>query len=216
MRPGRLWWWIQRDCKRGGRAAWHDHVTSKKILLWKHPGYPLAEVPVCVLTGRETWLLTCWMLASWTHFTERSWKIVLHDDGTLTPEIISRLHAMFPHFSVVPLLESDAGMEPVLRTYPHCATYRKQHPLARKIFDVPFYCKEQRFILLDSDVLFFQKPVEILQWVDSGSEECRFNRDAQDALLVSPAEAEAKFSVKLWPQANSGICLLYRPALDCQ
>jgi hypothetical protein len=125
------------------------------------------------------------------------------------------LQSLFRNTRFVRRTESDAEMARVLRAFPMCMQYRSSHPLGLKIFDMAHYAESERFLVLDSDVLFFRPPREIMDW-SRGPEprECWFNEDIQESALISAADAEDDLGVKLWPRVNSGLCLLHRPAID--
>lgn len=216
MTPGRLWWLARRDWQRGWDAARHDYFSSEKILRWHNPIFREAAepVPVHLLTGAKDWLLACWMLASWFHYTGRNWSVVLHDDGTLSEEAKSHLLRLFPGARFIASGEAESEIDEALAPFPHCREYRRAHPLARKIFDVPHFAKNERFLILDSDILFFQRPARILHWCASARDECWFNEDAAESSLLPETEARERFGITLWPRVNSGLCLLAKSALD--
>ena len=91
--PGRLWRLLKRDVKRGLSASYHDYKTRPLIQKWSWPFWNDApmSVPIHVLTGEKDWQLCAWMLASFFHYTEQTWNLVIHDDGTLTEEIRGEL-----------------------------------------------------------------------------------------------------------------------------
>jgi hypothetical protein len=105
-------------------------------------------------------------------------------------------------------------MERVLTPFPFCADYRKSNPLARKVFDIPHFAENDRFLVFDSTLLFFRPPIEIIEWTNAGSAECWFNEDVQERSLVTAAEAATELRVQLWPRVNSGLCLLQKSAID--
>ena len=214
-RPGRLWWLFRRDWQRGWKATFHEYFTLPRIVEWSNPfsGNP-ASVPIHLLTGKNDWLLAAWMLASWFHFTGRNWDIVIHDDGTLPETAATRLRLLFPAARIVPRREADTAMDPVLDRFPHCLAYRNSHPLGLKIFDIPQFTAGSRFAIFDSDLLFFDRPEEIVRWVEDGSEACWFNRDVADSSLISRQEAAEKLGIDLWQGVNSGLCLLAKDAID--
>ena len=83
--PGRLLWLLRRDLRRGWTGARHARRTVPKIARWQWP-FPEEKpqpVPLHVLTGAGDWQLAAWMLASWFYFSEQTWSVVIHDDGTL-------------------------------------------------------------------------------------------------------------------------------------
>lgn len=215
--PGRLWWQLSRDVKRGWGATYHDYFTLPRIEEWAWPYWsePAATVPIHVLTGANDWRLCAWMLASFFHSTGLAWPVVIHDDGTLGEEARSALRELHPHAEIIARAEADAELSRVLRAFPFCEDYRRAHPLALKIFDVPHFARGERFLLIDSDVLFFQHPREIVEWAAVPErDECWFNEDVKESALLTAGEAREDLDVKLWSRVNSGLCLLSRAAVD--
>jgi hypothetical protein len=216
MTPGRLWYLAQRDWQRGLAATWHDRVTSRRILAWNNPrtAEPPDEIPVHILSGKDDWLLACWMLASWFHTTERNWRVILHDDGHLPAEAASAFEKIAPCIRRISAHEADNAVLAALAGHTACRDYRRAHPLARKIFDVPALTPGERFIILDSDVLFFRKPESILRWCAYGGDECWFNEDVKEAFPIPLTEVQATLGITVWPRVNSGLCLLNRSTID--
>ncbi|MEO6739647.1 MAG: hypothetical protein ABIP20_05305 [Chthoniobacteraceae bacterium] len=214
--PGRLWWLLKRDLKRGLSASYHDYKIRPLIQKWNWPFWNEApmSVPVHVLTGEKDWQLCAWMLASFFHYTEQTWNIVIHDDGTLTEEIRREFSALFKTARIIPRAQADATLDAVLKPLPFAYEYRGMHPLALKIFDMPYYCEAPRFIMLDSDVLFFNHPREIMDWAESGAKECWFNEDIAEGSLLPERDALEDLGVKLWPRVNSGLALITKEAID--
>jgi hypothetical protein len=210
--PRRLWGLL----RRGWRASWHRSKTLPRIRKWQRPFWSEhpRTVPVHVLTGKNDWELAAWMLASWFHFSECAWPVVIHDDGTLTNEAGGVLRALFPDVRIITRAEADKAMETVLKPFPFLYEYRALHPLALKILDVAHFTRGGRMIVLDSDLLFFGYPREILDWTDKNNEESWFNEDAAEGSLVSAQEAKEELDVTLWPRVNSGLCLLHKPTID--
>ena len=120
--PGRIWWQISRDVKRGWDASYHDYQTLPRIEEWFWPywGEKSAQVPVHVLTGAKDWRLSAWMLASFFHFSEVAWPVVIHDDGTLTDEARTTLGNLFEGARIISRAEADATMTRLLRPFPFC------------------------------------------------------------------------------------------------
>ena len=185
--PGRLWRQIRRDIKRGYEASYHHYKTLPKIDNWTWPFWREVPqtVPVHILAGEDDWRVAAWTLASWFHFTEFAWPVVIHDDGTLPEEGRARLQTLFASARIISRSEADAAVAPLLHAFPFCADYRRAHPLALKIFDVPHFAAEPRFIVFDSGLLFFNHPREILDWVAADSDDCWFNEDARERSLPS-------------------------------
>jgi hypothetical protein len=215
--PGRAWWLARRDWQRGPAATWHDYVTCDRLpARWRNPAddLPPEEIPVCLLTGRADLRCALWMLASWFHFTRRNWRLFVHDDGTLRSEDAALLRRLFPHAVVRGSAETDRAMEKILRSFPAARAYRAAHVLARKAFDIPALSAAGPFIVLDSDLLFFAEPREILDWVDARPATCWFNQDVAEACELADADVFRQYGFHLWPRVNSGLCLLQSEAID--
>lgn len=216
IRPGRLWWLLKRDLRRGWGATRQHYFTLPRIEEWSWPfwGEKPQEIPVHVVAGAEDWRLAAWTLASWFHFSENAWPVVIHDDGTLPKDGRATLEALFPKARVITRAEADDAMEPVLKAFPFCYEYRGMHPRALRIFDVPHFTTGEQFILFDSTLLFFSFPREILDWVNAKNDECWFNEDAEESSLITTKEAQDELEVKLWSRVNSGLGLIYKKAID--
>lgn len=216
--PGRLWWLLRRDLKRGWSASYHDYKTRPRIPEWRWPCWnetPMTT-PVHVLTGKNDWQLCAWMLASFFHFSQQTWRVVIHDDGTLPEDARAALKQIIRSARLITRDEADVAMDKALAPFPFCHDYRNKHPLALKIFDAAHFCGADRFLLLDSDVLFFAHPSEIMDWANGREGSCWFNEDVTEGALVTAEHAWEELGVKLWERVNSGLCLLTKRALDLE
>ena len=210
MTPGRLLLLIQRDLHRGPAACHAHYCIAPRIL--RRP-FPLPErtvedVEIHVLTSRYDWIDALWMLASFYRQSGLRVPAVLHDDGSLTPDHFRKIRGVFPAIRSIPRAEADAVIERELGGYPTVLAYRRTHPAALKLIDGPHFCQASRLILIDSDVLFFSPPREILTWLAGERPGCWFNRDMFSAYNLSPEEAATAFGVTLWPEVNVGLCLV--------
>jgi hypothetical protein len=159
--------------------------------------------------------MALWMLASLHKTTELKWPVTLHEDGSLEEAELSVFRRLFPEVRIVRRVDADRIMAERLAAYPRCADYRSRMPHALKCFDVPHFAETPRFLLLDPDVLFFSPPEEILRWVENPADDSSwFNRDFQEPSPIPPERTEAELGVKLWPQVNSGLCLLNRASVS--
>lgn len=216
--PGRLLWLLRRDLKRGWDATYHDYKIKPRIVEWSWPFWsePALPTPIHVLTGKNDWQLCAWALASFFHFSEQTWNVVIHDDGTLPDDARAELKRLFKKARLIARDEADARMDKLLTAFPLCHDYRNQHPLALKIFDFAQFCEAERFLILDSDVLFFRHPREIMNWVAGSASECWFNEDVDEGALLTAEQAWTDLGVPLWPRVNSGLGLIAKPAIDLE
>ncbi len=151
------------------------------------------------------------MLASFHEATRRRWFITLHEDGSLMEADLENFRKIFPEIRIVRPKDAESRMAEVLANYPRCRDYRNRMPHGLKCFDIPEFCEESKYLMMDPDVLFFAPPREIINWAeDSNTRGCWFNRDFQEPSPISPAQAVAELGVPLWPCVNTGLCLLER------
>ncbi len=214
--PGRLLYLTRRRLKLGFHHWMAERFLENRIEEWRlKGGCPEAPVPVHLLTSRHDWRMALWMLVSLHETTRLRWPLILHEDGSLGEEEFGMFTRLFPGIRIVRRPEADAFMASRLASRPRCANYRGRMPHGLKAFDIPQFAQAPRFLLFDPDVLFFARPVEILDWAfDPEDLSCRFNEDFQEPSPITPELAERDLGVKLWPQVNSGLCLLTRESVS--
>lgn len=216
MTPGRFWWILRKDFKRGFRASYYDYAVAGKIRQWENPnaGQAAQPVPIYTLCSKDTVYLCQWMLASWFHFTKRNWNVFVYEDGTLSGAQREILTSFLPSMRLISPRDLDDAMQAALGDKPACSDYRARHPLAKKIFDIPVLAGDSRFILIDTDVLFFREPSDLLRWADSGNGETWFNSDFAEPSPISLDILEKQIGVRPWGKVNSGLCLLPPKVVD--
>jgi len=96
--------------------------------------------------------ITC--LSSFYRCSDRTVDLRLHDDGSITPEDLSRLKAAFPTARVIGRAEADQLAAEGLRALPKCLEFRGVTVMGLKLFD-PLLMGREPFLMLDTDILFF-------------------------------------------------------------
>ncbi len=187
----------------------------RSVRTWLHPPRPPSLEPQLVL-GRddiEVHTLACtrdvpmslWSLKSFIAASGLLPRIVVHDDGSLTSED-RRLYAQhFDGITVLDEADSRTRMEEHLAAWPACLRARR-HPgfyCARKLLDVLFLCDADHVLYVDSDILFFQPPEELLKHARTGTP-C-FSSDYQDAYGAPRAELERWAGAPVEGQVNAGL-----------
>jgi len=177
-----------------------------------------AEVPVSVhmLVSSQTWDAGLMAAISFEHFSGRRWPLFIHEDGSITEAQRTVIERTLPGVRFVPRPEAEARMPRHLSAHPKCLSNRNRHNLFLKFLDFPAYAPYDRFVVLDSDVIFFKRPVEILEWVDAGKEECWFNEDTKEKYCIPRAQIEEALKMKIWERVNTGICLMPKRAISLE
>jgi len=133
---------------------------------------------------------------------------------TLPEEAHTVFKAMFGDVRIISRQEADAALTPKLHAFPFCADYRAKHPRALKLFDIPHFAKSSRFLVFDSDLLFFGYPRELLDLARGDADEMWFAEDMQENALLTAAEARAELGIRIMPRVESGLCLLTKSIID--
>ena len=133
-----------------------------------------APITLHLLTGRRYWYQTAFCLWSLAHAARRPLAPVLLDDGSLTPEFSEPLVRLFPLTKILTAAEIEARLDASLprSRFPSLRQRRDAFPLLRKLTDPHAGLTGWR-LLIDSDLLFFQRPDALLAWHDHPAQPLR-------------------------------------------
>jgi hypothetical protein len=212
MRPGAILLRFRQKFGHGLCVAWYRDVVRPRIL--NTP--PIAntvdgQCEIHVLTSAQDWLNLIWTLKSFYAASGRKYALCIHDDGTLEREHLENLSTLFPVARVISKSKADVEVLSRLAAFPRCLAFRKTNHLAPKVFDFPFYLQSDRMLLLDSDVLFFAEPAELLRAIEDPNYQLNtVNRDIASAYTVDPGEVKSRTGVNLIERFNSGLGLIHK------
>ena len=131
----------------------------------------------------------------------QQWHLAVFDDGTLTEDDYSTLgKRLDPHRTHYLALSNRAGaISAALQAFPRCQRFRKSHPLAQKLLDVPILA-DGPFIFCDCDILFFRRiPHSFLE-----SRTPFFCQEEEDGYSCPPWKLRFKHNYLLTSGLNSG------------
>lgn len=94
-------------------------------------------------------------LGSLLRYSADPLRLRVHDDGSLTPEDLDRLAEGLEEPEVVPRREADGRVEEALADFPVLRSFRRENPLALKLFDAALFAGDD-LAFCDSDVLFLR------------------------------------------------------------
>lgn len=216
MSPGAFVYRFRKTFEHGVVNAYYRDIIRPRILKTR-PVRPSSTDGTCeihVLTSAKDWLNLVWTLKTFYHFSGRNYGLCIHDDGTLTPEVLVVLRHHFPAARFILRSEADAEILAELARFPRCLEFRRTNTLAMKLFDFFHYLKTDRMLLIDSDILFFSEPAELLRRIDNP--QYRFNSvnaDVATSYTTEPAIVAERFGFQLKPLFNSGLGLIHRDSL---
>jgi len=197
-----------------GQLACGRMLSARKISSTKLFGYPKAEFSIHMLSCHRHVEMSLWALKSFSYYARLSPSVFVHDDGTLTTDDVACFNEHIAHCSVVRRAQADVRIREILKDHPHCRDVRfaQGHPLPIKLFDAWAHAPHDVFILMDSDVLFFRRPEELLNHAANGR--ACFSADCQDAYAATTEELRAFMGVDVMPAVNSGLLAIGRSDFD--
>ncbi len=213
---GRLWLKFRQQFGHGLTCAWYRDAVRPRILSTNPVvAADTSVAEIHVLTSKNDYLNLLWALKSFYHISSRRYALCIHDDGTLTDEIRATLAHHFPAARILNRRQAELDVLATLQNYPLCRKFREANHLSPKVFDFRHYLKADRMLLLDSDVLFFTEPTELLRRIESPNYRLNcVNGDIKSAYTVTPELARQHCDVRLIERFNSGLGLIHRESLN--
>lgn len=166
------------------------------------------------LTSHKHLYFYLWSIKSFLLSNNLNPSVVVHDDGTLTKEDIKKLNWHLAGVIIVTKKQADRQVLPLLKNHPSCYKYRSEQKFAKKVFDILLLANSQKIMILDSDVLFFKKPTEIINWAENRVCEMRYNHDPFDTERNIHTRLKKDLEVEYPIGYNSGLQCLSKEILD--
>ncbi|MFP5042393.1 hypothetical protein [Parasediminibacterium sp. JCM 36343] len=137
--------------------------AAKNLVVSKEKnGLPILQV--CFLTGKKFWHQTVFCAYSLQKVTPNNIHFTFYDDGTLSE--ITTIKTQVPNSTCVFINEIEGKVKAVLpeSQFPYLNHKREVYKHIRKLTDVHAGSTGWKLIL-DSDMLFKNKPTEIIEWL---------------------------------------------------
>jgi lipopolysaccharide biosynthesis glycosyltransferase len=156
-----------------------------------------------------------WCLKTFFHYSGLRIRLVIHDNGTLTDDIIQKFLTHFVGCEIIRKRDADIEMRKHLRGYPFSSKFRFDEKegssiMSIRLFDFPIFSKTKKILNLDSDILFFKKPIDIIEYMKN--QKGFFMSDYQNAYSLPVDELNKKLDLKFRNKVNAGI--FYIPGVE--
>ncbi len=186
------------------KASYYKYIYTKNILNTK-PVDADPEIELHHLTCAKDFLNSIWAIKSFHYFSELKFRTVIHDDGTLSK---NQKRIFGQHFTGGEIIEkkyADLQMKEKLRNFNYLSKNRedKKFYCALKLLDPVFFSRSDHIILLDSDILFFNKPEEILNHIKT--RQSFFNSDFQNAYSHTIKQLKKITKIDILEKINAGL-----------
>jgi hypothetical protein len=174
------------------------------------------EVPVSVhlLVSSLTWRIGLMAVLSLEYFSERRWKIFVHDDGSLNQKSRKAILAKLPGAVMITRDAADKIFNSRFADYPACTRNRNNHNFFLKFFDPWIHAPHEKYILLDADVIFYRYPWEIVEWAAQATGRHLYMRDIKEVFCTSRSRIEQYAGFRIPSPFNAGFLCMTKPAID--
>ncbi|HVS70142.1 MAG TPA: hypothetical protein VHQ47_02690 [Phycisphaerae bacterium] len=168
------------------------------------------NVHTCVGHAHVDLTITC--IGSLLRFSADPLSIIIHEDGSLTPEDRARLDAALHHPRIIDRKTADAQMHELLRPFPNLQRFRAANFFAIKILDVSLLTSDPLIAYCDCDILFL-KPFKNLYHIPPGAGGIAMH-DFESAYSIRSWHLLTHPSLRLAKDLNAGLLCLHRSSLD--
>lgn len=199
--------------QRGLWKTWVVHTRKKHYLQALLLADPIESRPdgleAHMLLSHARLTAGLWAFYSLARQSQRALSIVVHDDGSLTAHDVKCFARVFPNFKLITRDESDRRLANVFATQglPRCAQLRRSLVFGLKLFDPMIFAEQHRLIILDSDVLFFSCPSEIIDYLsfDDAVLPPRYSPDVRDQYCLNDEEMREVLGQPCIARFNPGV-----------
>jgi len=119
------------------------------------------------LTGEKFLYQTLFCIASLSKVSAEKFRFILVDDGNFTDELIARIERQLPGAEIITKAIIDQNLEEKLpeTNYPVLRKKRREYPHIKKLIDIHTLSVPGWKLVLDSDMLFFDEPLDMINWL---------------------------------------------------
>ena len=193
------------------RHYYYREIYRRKILSTK----PVvcdsnSEFEIHILTSKKDFLNAVWCLKTFYYYSRTRPGLVIHEDGTLDSGNVKTGFKHFPNCRIIRKSDADRDLQRFLEGFKHSRKNRLRDDFycAAKLFDFLYYARAEKLVVLDSDVLFFRHPAEIIENIQAGKP--FFNSDYQNAYFHPPRVLGKIFGIEIIPKVNAGLMFLQK------
>ncbi len=133
------------------------------------PCRPLAATEIHVLTCHPHVFMCISALKSFLRYFN-DLAISIHEDGSLTRTDKKLLHHHLPGVRLIEKKLADEEIERKFLNYPHILKYRSSVINSLELIDHLSSVRTPKIIILNSDVLFLERPNEVIDWIAGNQE----------------------------------------------
>ncbi|MBN1539065.1 MAG: hypothetical protein JW939_02890, partial [Candidatus Thermoplasmatota archaeon] len=160
---------------------------------------------VHILTCRRDLLDALWSLKSFYHFNDIDPMLVVHEDGTFDDICAKTFRDHFKGCRIIRLKKANEEMRSWLKGKKYAREYRFERFMfhSLKLFDFYGYSNAESVMSLDSDLLFFGRSEEVLEYLRNNR--AFFMSDYRSSYSFDPDELGKELGMDIISHVNSGL-----------
>ncbi len=206
----------------GVRATLTRSIVRKYVLpeIRKAPalGAGTGAMELHMLLNKARLWEGAWALYSFLYYAAQPLRVVVHSDGTLDGGCASILSGLFPGIHIIPRAEADGVVTATLKEQGlnQCIELRRRHILGLKLLDPFIYSCTPSYLMLDSDLLTFSKPSELLDpsfAIAGDLSPHLYSPDCSDSMALAPEKLRLAGFQPAY-RLNSGLLKIQRNGLS--
>ncbi|WP_320465969.1 hypothetical protein [Pedobacter sp. CFBP9032] len=167
--PVSKWKTIQRF---GGIISYRQMLRGKKEMIRASRNLPPIisyenGYKIYFLTGSDYLYQTLFCAFSLTKVSKTSFQFILVDDGSFDEQLKTQANKQMPGVVIVTKQQIDANLSlklPVAE-FPYLHRKREVYPHIKKLTDIHTLTDNTYKLVLDSDMLFWSNPKEVISWL---------------------------------------------------
>lgn len=167
-----------------------------------------------MMVSANSWLMGLWSARSLDRASSRAWRHVWIDDGTMNPADRRAAVRALPGLRWVEPAETDALLGKLCLEQPLLARAARLSPYLRRMVLLTLVPRGDRFVSVDSDVLFFAPPHDLLRWAQSPAAEAWFMHDPITFYFPREPSLSTCVGFPVTPHVNVGLVLFPRGWLN--
>lgn len=140
------------------------HIASEKL----KPVHSYQDgLQIYFLTGEKYLYQTLFCIASLTKHSEEKFNFILIDDGTFNEPLLETINRLLPNATIYLNSDIEANLSKLLpeQQFKKLRNKRSTYPHIRKLTDIHTLNRQEWKLVLDSDMLFYKNPEEIINWL---------------------------------------------------
>lgn len=180
----------------GGYFTYNKMIANQKNMIERSSLLPPVKsygdgLEIYFLTGKKYFYQTLFCIHSLVKVSQQQFRFILIDDGSFDETLINFIQKQLPQAEIVTqeIINKNLEQQLPLNLFPILHRKRKEYPHIKKLTDI-HTLNGQWKLVLDSDMLFWANPVEMISWLQNPHTpiymyDCEQSYGYSDALMQS-------------------------------